>query len=42
MPQVLKSAPDGRVQAASYYTVGAIAVIMGVAHTTAIRLIDHG
>jgi hypothetical protein len=41
MPQTLKSAPDGRIRAAKFYTVGQIAVLMGVAHTTAIRLIDQ-
>jgi hypothetical protein len=42
MPQVLKSAPDGRIRKASFYTAGQLAVLMGVAHTTAIRLIDQG
>jgi hypothetical protein len=42
MPQTLKSAPDGRIRAAKFYRTGEIAVLMGVAHTTAIRLIDQG
>jgi excisionase family DNA binding protein len=41
MPQTLKKAPDGRIQAASFYRVGEIAVLMGVAHNTIIRLIDQ-
>jgi hypothetical protein len=42
MPQVLKSAPDGRIKMARFYTAGQLAVLMGVAHTTATRLIDQG
>jgi hypothetical protein len=42
MPQIMRSAPHGRIQAASFYSAGEIAVLMGVAHSTAIRLIDQG
>jgi hypothetical protein len=42
MPQTLKSAPDGRVKMARSYTAGQIAVLLGIGHSTAIRLIDQG
>jgi hypothetical protein len=42
MPQTLKSAPDGRVKLAEFYSVGELALLLGVGHSTAIRLIDGG
>ena len=40
MPQILKSARDGQIKVKAYYTTGDLAHMMGVAHSTAIRLID--
>ena len=42
MPQILKSAKDGQIAVKEFYTVGDLAFLMGVAHATAIRLIDQG
>jgi excisionase family DNA binding protein len=42
MPQILKSAPNGRIRAAQFYSVGQVAVLMGTAHSTVLRLIDQG
>ena len=43
MPQILKSAnPNGQIEVKSHYTTGDIAHLMGVAHSTAARLIDQG
>jgi hypothetical protein len=42
VPQTLKSSPDGRIQAASFYSVGQIAVLRGVSHTTVINMINQG
>jgi excisionase family DNA binding protein len=42
MGQILKSAPDGRIRVASFYTVGQIAVLMQVAHSTVLALVDQG
>jgi hypothetical protein len=41
MPQTLKRAPDGRVKLARSYTAGQIAVLLGVGHSTVVRLIDQ-
>ena len=41
MPQILKSAKDGRILAKEFYTSGDLAFLMGVSHATAIRLIDQ-
>ena len=41
MPQILKSAKDGQIAVKEFYTVGDLAYLMGVAHSTAIRLIDQ-
>ena len=41
MPQILKSAKDGQIAVKEFYTAGDIAFLMGVAHATAIRLIDQ-
>ena len=41
MPQILKSAKDGQIAVKEFYTVGDLAFLMGVAHATAIRLIDQ-
>ena len=42
MPQVLKAAKDGQIAVKEFYTAGDLAFLMGVAHATAIRLIDQG
>ena len=42
MPQILKSAKNGQIAVKDFYTAGDIAFLMGVAHATAIRFIDHG
>jgi hypothetical protein len=42
MPRTLKGAPGGRLKLARSYTAGQVAVLLGVAHATAIRLIDQG
>jgi hypothetical protein len=42
MAQVLRSARDGKIAVKEFYTVGDLAYLMGVAHSTAIRLIDQG
>ncbi len=42
MPQVLKSSPDGMIKVAASYSMGQIAVLLAVAHTTAVKLIDRG
>ena len=41
MPQTLKSAKDGQIAVKEFYTAGDLAFLMGVAHATAIRLIDQ-
>ena len=41
MPQILKSAKDGQIAVKEFYTAGDLAFLMGVAHATAIRLIDQ-
>ena len=41
MPQILKSAKDGQIAVKEFYTVGDLAYLMGVAHATAVRLIDQ-
>jgi len=41
MPQILKSAKGGQIAVKEFYTVGDLAYLMGVAHSTAIRLIDQ-
>ena len=41
MPQILKSARDGQIAVKEFYTAGDLAFLMGVAHATAIRLIDQ-
>ncbi|MGO8900530.1 MAG: hypothetical protein ACLQU5_19610 [Isosphaeraceae bacterium] len=41
MPQILKSAKDGQIAVKALYTAGDLAFLMGVAHATAIRLIDQ-
>ena len=41
MPQILKSAKDGQIAVKEFYTVGDLAFLMGVAHATAVRLIDQ-
>jgi excisionase family DNA binding protein len=41
MPQLLKSAPDGRVKVARFYSAGQVAVLMGAAHSTVLRLIEQ-
>jgi len=41
MPQILKSAKDGQIAVKEFYTVGDLAYLLGVAHSTAIRLIDQ-
>ena len=42
MPQILRTARDGRIAVKEFYTVGDLAFLMGVAHATASRLIDQG
>ena len=42
MPQVLKSARDGKIDLKDFYTAGDIAFMQGIAKATAIRLIDSG
>jgi hypothetical protein len=42
MSQVLRSAPDGKVNVAQFYTVGQTAVLLGLAHSSVIRLISRG
>jgi excisionase family DNA binding protein len=42
MPQTLKSATRGRIRASQFYTVGQVAVLLGLAHSTVIRMIDQG
>ena len=42
MPQILRTAKDGRIAVKEFYTVGDLAFLMGVAHATASRLIDQG
>jgi excisionase family DNA binding protein len=42
MGQSLKSAPNGRIRTAQFYSVGQVAVLMGTAHSTVLRLIDQG
>ena len=41
MAQVLRTARDGRIAVKEFYTAGDLAFLMGVAHATAIRLIDQ-
>ena len=41
MPQILKSAKDGRILAKEFYTSGDLAFLLGVTHATANRLIDQ-
>ena len=41
MPQVLKAAKNGQIAVKEFYTAGDLAFLMGVAHATAIRLIDQ-
>ena len=41
MPQILKSSKDGQIPVKEFYTAGDLAFLMGVAHATAIRLIDQ-
>ena len=41
MPQILKSAKGGQIAVKEFYTAGDLAFLMGVAHATAIRLIDQ-
>ena len=41
MPQILKSAKNGQIAVKEFYTAGDLAFLMGVAHATAIRLIDQ-
>ncbi len=42
MAQVLKSAKNGQIEVKALYTAGDLAFLMGVSHSTAIRLIDRG
>lgn len=41
MPQILKSSKDGQIPVKEFFTAGDLAFLMGVAHATAIRLIDQ-
>ena len=41
MPQILKSAKGGKIAVKEFYTAGDLAFLMGVAHATAVRLIDR-
>jgi len=41
MPQILKSAKDGQIAVKEFYTAGDLTFLMGIAHATAIRLIDQ-
>ena len=42
MPQILKAARNGQIKVKSHYTTGDIAHMMGIAHSTASRIIDSG
>jgi excisionase family DNA binding protein len=42
MPQILKSAPDGRVRLARCYTVGETAVLLQLSHSSVLRMIARG